>query len=58
VVIVLAMQGDIFFFAMLRFELRAYILSHSTSPFLFFCDFFFVFLDRSRELFAQADLEQ
>jgi hypothetical protein len=38
----------IYFFVVLRFELRAYTLSHSTNP--LFCDGFFEI--QSRELFA------
>jgi hypothetical protein len=41
-----------FFFEVLGFELRAYTLSHSTSPFLWF--FFWYWVSR---LFAQAGLE-
>jgi hypothetical protein len=44
---------DFFFFAVLGFELRAFILSHSTSPF-FVLGFFEI---GSQELFAQAGFE-
>jgi hypothetical protein len=37
-----------FFFVVLGFELRAYTLSHSTSPFLYFLEI------GSYEVFAQA----
>jgi hypothetical protein len=42
------------FFAVLGFELRAYTLNHSTSP--FFCDFFFLKIGPC-ELFAQVGFE-
>jgi NhaP-type Na+/H+ or K+/H+ antiporter len=46
---------QLFFFVILGLELRAYTLSHSTSPFL--CWVFF-FLDRSLELFARLALNR
>jgi hypothetical protein len=42
----------LFFFVVLGFELRAYILSHSTGPFSWW-----IFRGRSHELFAWAGLE-
>jgi hypothetical protein len=46
--------GFFFFFVVLGFEVRAYTLCYSTSPFL---RFFFFFELGSQELFVQADFE-
>jgi hypothetical protein len=45
----------VFFFLVLELELRAFTLSHSTSP--FFCDFFFFFEIGSLKLFAWSGFE-